>query len=182
VRPPSLFSRRLKIPPALVVPPLATVPPALVAPPGKLGVAPAPVPMVFIVTHYGSSIGVREQASPVNDNARPMASQRNSQIMAARLSAKYSEKSRPCPPSASASGSRCPRGGSVVTSAPGVREGCGTNSGAVVRSGGGWGRRTFERGSSASENPPVVGSYAQRPARSGPRNGPLLAGDDKPCP
>jgi len=57
------------------VPPLVTV----LAPP--LGL------MVFIPCC--SSIGIREQASPVNDNARPIASQRHFQIMRARLSAKW---------------------------------------------------------------------------------------------
>jgi hypothetical protein len=45
--------------------------------------------MVFITCR--SSIGVRKQANPVNENASPIASQRQSQIMPARLSAKYSE-------------------------------------------------------------------------------------------
>ncbi len=56
-----------------VLPPLETVP------------APPPGLMVFVTC---SSMGVRKQASPVNDNARPVASKRHSQIMRARSSAK----------------------------------------------------------------------------------------------
>jgi len=82
----------LVVPPPLVpvvvpvVPPRMPVLPLLVTVP-----APPPGPMVFVVTPCCSSIGVREHASAVNDNARPIASQRHSQIMATRLSAKYSE-------------------------------------------------------------------------------------------
>lgn len=63
-----------------MVPPLVTV------------VLPPPVsPLLFIVPACCSPIGVQKQASPANDNATPIADHRHSQIIPARLSAKWSK-------------------------------------------------------------------------------------------
>jgi hypothetical protein len=70
------------VPPPLLLPPTAPAVPPLLA-----VVAPSPMPpVVFIVPACPSSIGVRKQASPLNDSATATANQRHSQIMTARLS------------------------------------------------------------------------------------------------
>ena len=84
------------VPPAVVfppaVPPLAAVPAGeLVAPPMVPVTVVPPPPVPFIVTPCGSLIGVREQASPAIHNAAAIADLRHSQIIANRLSAKWSE-------------------------------------------------------------------------------------------
>jgi len=83
------------VPPELVVSPgeLVTPPGALVVPPGELVISPVvsvmpppPVPMAFI--------GVREQASPVNDSTTLIANHPNPRIMPVRLSAMCAEGTR----------------------------------------------------------------------------------------
>lgn len=69
--------------------PCSAVVPAM--PPLVLVAPPPPVPMVFIVATCCSSIGVRKQASPVNDNTTPIANHRPLQIILARLPARGSE-------------------------------------------------------------------------------------------
>ena len=76
-----------KTPCGAVVP---VVPAELVAPPVVLIEPSPPVPpAAFIVPACCSSLGVREQARPVNDNARPIANQRHPQVMPARLSERW---------------------------------------------------------------------------------------------
>ena len=100
---------------------LPLVPAELVAPPGEPPVPPTalpprpdgellptpPLPPKFCVpiivppnlvmpprdpAACCSSIGVRKQANPVNDSATPIANQRHTRIIPARLSAKWSEE------------------------------------------------------------------------------------------